>query len=830
MKRAQMTIFVLLGIVLLIAMLFLVFVATQRISKEPEKPAVHLSALSTIKSYVTSCLEKSAKEGLLLIGFSGGYIPDIVKHDAVLTFFNYSVAYGITEPTYSMAYPPAPVPDYPYKGKLEKKDFPYYGRDILHNLCDPHGPNKLGVTSLYRPCESYEDVTSIQQQLVQFITNKTTQCVKRSPTPISLLGNAIVNVTIGVGDVMAEMEFPFSFSTYEKKYVTEVISYSTRLPVRLKALHEFAKAIIAKDRIDHDFNPITDSINLPEYKGGFVLHKIQNACPSCSGRAYDDIIAISDELSQIDGKTYIFQFARENRIPPLEWIHDIPTVYDYDILVEENSNLALNPAGKDPDEETSLVYGYAQWKEDYNEYFDEDCPTLRTNPQQCVKQRNVAPHAWTASQLYLQTRQNASIFVNHSDIGKHFVKVSVTDRQGMTDYQNVTIFVRDRPFFNITGSSIYHDLPSMLASVEDPFTLQAIVRCIFWNCGNDYEWRIFRQLESQPYKIYKTDKPTYLMPSLSPSIDTIRQEPFTTTDERVKFRNGEFEFELNGLKILECLPHNDTDPNTIGIQASPPYPFQENINPFQASHMCCEGDPYDGPKVALRVKVEGFGTYSPPTKTCYSTKKLVCSPNLPSFDASKLISPKRVDSSGNIWDMPLTTPRVSQGTSIRDDQNDIYEFSFTQRCSGNRGNVCGGTSDYNITLNERCSDNGPNERCSGPPGVTKDDCFTRETAGCFNYKPGDSFEKTFLKDPSATGFCNTDQKLSPAEGIGNYNRGGLFLCKAQCNGVDGKCDYAADCTCALENDCKGRKPSELGLCITNIKCGQDCTVIQQGCI
>ncbi len=808
MKRAQVMLFVLLGLVVLITVLFLVFIITKKqVSKEPGKVVAHTEALQTIKSYVTTCLEKSAKDGLLLIGFNGGYIPGVLKTDSSLTFFNYSVAYGLREPLYSSTYPPAPVPDYPYKGKLEKKDFPYYGRDVLHNLCDPSGSNMLNITSLYRPCESYEDVTSLQQQLTQFVKNRTAQCINFSALHFAAqgIGNLTINVTMGMADVLVSMEFPFTFSTKEKKYVTDVLSHSTKLPVRLKALHEFAKAIITRDRFDHSFDPVKDGVLLPEYKGGFVLHKVQNACPTCKGAEYNDIIAISDTQSQLDGKTYIFQFSRENRIPALEWIHDIPTVFDYDILVEEESELRLNPAGKDPDEETVLKYDYAQWKEDYDEYFDDNCPTLRTDPQKCILRKNTPPHSWTTSQLYQQTKQNASIIVNHTDIGQHVVKVSVKDRQGLTDYQNVVIFVRDKPFFNVTGKSIYHDVPPLLASIEDPFLLQANSRCIFLDCGHEYEWRISTAFGQQPYKVYKTDKSPYQMPSLSPSIETIKPEPFANTGDKVRFKSGQFEFDVKGLKVLQCLPHRDADPAIVGVQdydpknpsAHPPYPFQEG-DPFYAPHVCCEGDPYaDGPKVVKGENVPGFGTYSPPGKVCFSTQKPICSPNLPSFDASKVIPAKTADADGKVKDL-IQPPDITKNQSTREDENDIYIVSFTQHCSGSRGNVCGGLADYSITFNESCSDTeGPDERCTGPAGVNKDNCFAKGTAGCFSYAPGDSFEKNFLRDPAANGICNKAFRLASARNAPNtYDKptGAFLICQAKCDGAGG-CTYADNCRC-----------------------------------
>ncbi len=840
MNRAQVTLFALLGLVFLIILLFLLFVASsvkKQVVKEVEKTLTHTEAYAALTSYLTSCLEKSAKTGLLLLGQHGGYIPKQLTEEKLLLFFTYPVAYGIQEPQYSLQYPPAPVPQYPYLGKLVKNDFPYFGKDTLHGLCDPEGPNKIGTTGFHRPCESYEKDHSLQEQLAKYIRNQTLSCINFSSFhfPANATGALGVSVVIGNADVQVSMDYPVAFTTYDKGLRSEVFALSTKIKVRLKNIHEFAKALLDKDMRDVFFDPIKEGPALSQYQGGFVLHKVQNACPTCKGNEFDDILALSDTLSEIEGKTYLFQLARENRIPALDWIHDVsPTIAEYDFLVEENSDLFIHPAGRDPDEESKLNYTYSGWKEDYAEQFDDACPTLRTNPQLCVKRITPPPRAWSQSDLYQQTKQNASIHVSHADIGKHTVRVTVTDRQGLSDYQDVVVFVRDRPFFNLTGS-FYHDLPPLLASVEDPFFLQSRVKCIFWDCGKEFEWRIFKQFEQTPYKIYKTEKDSLLLPSDTPEMTTIRREPFVDVKDRVKFKGGQFEFELQGLKILTCLPHRDADPTMPGIQdydpTNPvylPYPFQSG-NPFQAPHVCCEsgiGDYYENARKVVRGEnVEKFGEYSKPDKVCYITTKYVCSPFLDTFDQKKLLAAKQVDTVGNVIDLQQQVT-LSPPTPYDGHENDIYKVSFTQRCSGNRGNVCGGAADYTITKDKECAEPSPeeDERCSGPlPTVDTNTCFMQGiTPACFSYGPGNSFERNVLKLPTAEGYCNNNEKLSPGEG-GSYGTGGPFMCKAQCNGA-GSCTYAADCACPQihGNPCSGRKPSELGFCINNIICDSTC--------
>ena len=78
MKQAQITVFIILGIVILAVVAFLLYVSgvfTESSLKQltEKTQAIPLQA-QPVNNYITSCVEETAKEGILLLGSQGGYI------------------------------------------------------------------------------------------------------------------------------------------------------------------------------------------------------------------------------------------------------------------------------------------------------------------------------------------------------------------------------------------------------------------------------------------------------------------------------------------------------------------------------------------------------------------------------------------------------------------------------------------------------------------------------------------------------------------------------------------------------------------------------------
>ena len=98
-KKGQITIFIILGIIIVISM-GLLFAANIKSEFSP------ILYDSKVKEYVTSCLEQYTNDGLELIGKQGGKL----NSDEGISYEGYKVPYGIKESDSRG--------EYPYHGKL----------------------------------------------------------------------------------------------------------------------------------------------------------------------------------------------------------------------------------------------------------------------------------------------------------------------------------------------------------------------------------------------------------------------------------------------------------------------------------------------------------------------------------------------------------------------------------------------------------------------------------------------------------------------------------------------------------------------------------------
>lgn len=94
-KRGQVTIFVITGIVILAAAIILLLVRSTLVKEELETQTTEGVLLSApVKSYVESCLEKTAEDALVFVGRHGGYyeLPEVYDPRFSLPYYFYEDA------------------------------------------------------------------------------------------------------------------------------------------------------------------------------------------------------------------------------------------------------------------------------------------------------------------------------------------------------------------------------------------------------------------------------------------------------------------------------------------------------------------------------------------------------------------------------------------------------------------------------------------------------------------------------------------------------------------------------------------------------------------
>ncbi len=392
--KSQLTLFVLIGIVVLILFGLLYYlhqyVKGQDFSDEKGDLEALFQKQGKYHGYVSSCLEQSAKQALILVGMQGGalysyqangtkpylgppaypygqYILPFVYADVFDLYSSdkviFNVSYVIYKPDLTRASSAHPaLPEYPY-GEVPLISNPSvlgyahpFGNafsEPLAPLCDYYGKNSPTLEGALYTCESYDskrkdDHQSIQEYLEAYIAEHTVSCVDFSVMP------ELANATVTKGNVSAHVVFTqeqvyvsldFPILLQKGSYATEVKveNLETQLDVRFKKIYELLDHLIERDVTDVFFDIARDAQTVKEcrdlisgaltpcLKEGMKVYKYRDVCSSslCKNHCdgcFDDLLVIEDSRSLIDGKPYLFFGVIENRIPALDLLRQKDTI------------------------------------------------------------------------------------------------------------------------------------------------------------------------------------------------------------------------------------------------------------------------------------------------------------------------------------------------------------------------------------------------------------------------------------------------------------------------------------------------------------------------
>lgn len=356
-RKSQITLFIILGLLLFFIIGFLFYltkyVAKKQTGYETTKTQKIKTELQPIENYVTQCLDKVTKEGLVLLGKQGGYLYtsqggtliDFMPVDEGSFFVNYDnhrVSYGIYPlrfdiwPYYSNA------PEYPWE------DFPSdgAGSDTFVGL--------FGISNL-PPINSSFGANSIKSQLELYIKNNIKGCIDLGVSDFEEQGYEItenklsVNLGIAKEDLTVRLTYPLTIKNKITDDTTSINDFFVREKVRLEKIHDFTYNIINNDITDIKFNISKASGD------GFSVQVIRDVYDK------DDVIIVRDLNSLINNKPYEFVFARHNRMPALYYLYptsiDIPCIFPCSAPIITNDTLNIpgdisNLKAIDPDEDT----------------------------------------------------------------------------------------------------------------------------------------------------------------------------------------------------------------------------------------------------------------------------------------------------------------------------------------------------------------------------------------------------------------------------------------------------------------------------------------------
>ncbi|MEM4259662.1 MAG: hypothetical protein QXG00_00340 [Candidatus Woesearchaeota archaeon] len=800
-KRGQFTIFILLVIVIIFVFGFMFYakllLQSNRNIVLADKALSEFILQSSLQKYVTDCLEITTNEGLILLGEQGGRIYNTSEQQGLFEkgilgvnylVFNtsnnsYDVSYGVIPNTLCplvKLYPPEYPLEYSYFVNLRphyiRSECNYYttpggffGLNNITKLCNRLGSNRIGVSnfaSLNISCDyqTYSGIgqISIQEQLEDYINKKLPSCINFSHYSyyvenITLKENINTTVTFGKSGFNVKVEFPFEVIVKGKPFL-RYHSFSYDSNIRIINIYNYVFELIQKDVSDIYFNKTKEYWTLNSWDTNFNIKFYNNVQPNNPNTRFDDVIVITDNLSMMRGKPYLFQFSIKNRRPALDYIHqnDLQTRF-IDLQIIENQTIYFYPNASDPDED-AIKYNYSGWKEDYDDLFDNSCQdTSLENISRCMIHYNTQQKNWTRSSLFLQTNISASYKTNSSDIGYHEVNISAWDDEGLLDFQTVKILIFDLPIAKINGSNLYNDIPDEFASVEDPYFFNAInSRVQFGGEINTYFWNGTTSLLDILLQVfyYNTTIPFLTIPGETFDILNIRPLNFSIPQKHnisliVRATNPTRYSTpaILELDVKHCLPHRN---NSFAF----PY---NTTDAWMANHSCCMGE-MDEPST---------WSLAPSTTICYNK-----------IEWGQMNDFSDIIPFGHPINFNL------QGISETNAVNDVFRREFTRKCDGERGNICNGDAQEIRTLETVCPDydniNPGAERCMGPPTDPQP-----QQVMCVYYQnqhSAQTFEQIFGFNAGggeqADGICNEAYACS-SQNV--YGEGGVFVAKAGCN-------------------------------------------------
>jgi hypothetical protein len=341
-KKSQITIFMIVGIIILALFILLYFTLTSVLKerKDTETSIKNTLASAAVNQYITSCVEDALQDGLVLLGEQGGYL--YIDQGSVIPRVA-TISAGNT--TYLIRPMPMSAPWYPCK-----------------NPNDPPGPgfcnfsnNVTAFPDLFSMAYGIKNLpslernvpSSIKNQLEKYISNHTKNCTKSYLSSLpefsaySIIDEDIqVDVIFGENDVSAIASYPITININNNQ-ISERKEYGARIKNRFKKIYYAVNEIIEKDNQYLDFS-IVETVN-SAYFMGFPLkfRELFDATITkepLASNIYDDLVAIKDPFSKIRGIDYVFKFAIQNRIPALDYI----------------KSASDNAKAADPDEDTIM--------------------------------------------------------------------------------------------------------------------------------------------------------------------------------------------------------------------------------------------------------------------------------------------------------------------------------------------------------------------------------------------------------------------------------------------------------------------------------------------
>jgi len=337
MRGGQLTIFVVIGLVLL----FVVALFTLMLSSLREEETPETKNQAILSSTIESCIDSIVTDELNLLGTSGGVVTFTGIPNALVDTGRGTkkILYGLTQNpstgTRPHTYPPPRYPDDgvtintlqrdPLTGR-RFQDFQngYFGELNFPGICAKEGLNKPGTqyTCTYPGNPPGTLGPSVQEGLTRRITNRVQACA--SPTAfeqatgreVQRVGTPSSTVEFTYANIIVSVTYPLNLDDG-----TAVKSFQRVYDVRLLPIMLFAAELAREDSRNLSFSVPDDYTALNTYEHGFVVLTSSNVAisePVGTQSPYATLVTVLDSESSLDGISYGFNFLIEHRPPMLD--------------------------------------------------------------------------------------------------------------------------------------------------------------------------------------------------------------------------------------------------------------------------------------------------------------------------------------------------------------------------------------------------------------------------------------------------------------------------------------------------------------------------------
>ncbi|HDH53611.1 MAG TPA: hypothetical protein ENH24_03910 [Nitrospirae bacterium] len=213
-KRGQITIFIIIGIIVILTIAGLIIFREQITVFKPEK--VLPPEVAPLQRFVENCVQTTAREGITILAANGGFIrfPDSIELD--------SGSYISTNPFF----PEFKIPLWRYNGQTRIPSEDYIKQDLRYYI-------QANINSCLHDLETFANLFDIEK------------------------GEMSIEIDLLEKGTVVELFYPLAIHNKLKNQTTRIDSFKTTVPLRLKAMYDLAKKIMEEENTDKFLEMIT---------------------------------------------------------------------------------------------------------------------------------------------------------------------------------------------------------------------------------------------------------------------------------------------------------------------------------------------------------------------------------------------------------------------------------------------------------------------------------------------------------------------------------------------------------------------------------------------